>query len=65
MGFESTVLYRKEARDPERTIPRATYAAVAFMAVFYCFIVWSVVQAFGSDAAVGAAGETWPACSSG
>jgi amino acid transporter len=51
------VLYRKEARDPERTIPRATYAAVAFMAVFYCFVVWSVVQAFGSDAAVGAAGD--------
>jgi amino acid transporter len=57
MGFESTVLYRKEARNPERTIPRATYAAVAFMAVFYCFVVWSVVQAFGSDAAVGAAGD--------
>ncbi|MGY1604234.1 APC family permease [Geodermatophilus sp. SYSU D00815] len=56
MGFESTVLYRREARDPERTIPRATYAAVGFMAVFYCFIVWSVIQAFGSDRAVEAAG---------
>ena len=28
MGFESTALYRPEARRPERTIPRATYAAV-------------------------------------
>ncbi|MGW3961493.1 APC family permease [Amycolatopsis sp. NPDC005003] len=56
MGFESTVLYRREARDPERTIPRATYLAVGFMAVFYCFIVWAVIQAFGSDQAVAAAG---------
>ncbi len=56
MGFESTVLYRREARDPERTIPRATYVAVGFMAVFYCFIVWSVIQAFGSEQAVAAAG---------
>jgi amino acid transporter len=55
MGFESTVLYRKEARDPERTVPRATYLAVGFMALFYCFIVWSVVQAFGSEQAVAAA----------
>ncbi|HTI21585.1 MAG TPA: APC family permease [Kutzneria sp.] len=56
MGFESTALYRREARDPERTVPRATYLAVGFMAVFYCFIVWSVVQAFGSDQVVAAAG---------
>jgi amino acid transporter len=56
MGFESTALYRREARDPERTIPRATYLAVGFMAVFYCFIVWSVIQAFGSDEVVAAAG---------
>ncbi|MEV5721522.1 APC family permease [Amycolatopsis mediterranei] len=56
MGFESTVLYRREARDPERTIPRATYLAVGFMAVFYCFIVWAVIQAFGSEQVVAAAG---------
>ena len=34
MGFESTALYRRETRDPERTIPRATYFAVGFMALF-------------------------------
>lgn len=49
MGFESTALYRSEARDPRRTIPRATYAAVTFMAVFYAFVVWSVVQAYGDQ----------------
>ncbi|WP_028927142.1 APC family permease [Pseudonocardia acaciae] len=55
MGFESTAIYRSEARDPARTIPRATYVAVVFMAVFYGFVVWAVVQAFGSAHAAGAA----------
>ncbi|MGV9315974.1 APC family permease [Streptomyces sp. NPDC003691] len=54
-GFESTVIYRREARDPDRTVPRATYAAVAFLGTFYAFIVWTVVQAFGSDRVVKAA----------
>jgi amino acid transporter len=61
MGFESTALYRAEARDPERTIPRATYAAVAFMAVFYCFISWTVVQALGESDVHGGAGKQGPA----
>ena len=56
MGFESTALYRPEARNPERTIPRATYAAVTFMAVFYCLVVWAVIQAYGDTAVVDAAG---------
>ena len=49
MGFESTALYREEARNPNRTIPRATYISVAFMAVFYGFIVWAVVVAVGES----------------
>lgn len=56
MGFESTALYRPEARNPERTIPRATYAAVTFMAVFYCLVVWAVIQAFGDNGVLDAAG---------
>ncbi|MDJ0395814.1 APC family permease [Rhodococcus sp. G-MC3] len=56
MGFESTAVYRSEARDPNRTIPRATYCAVGFMALFYCFIVWSIVQAFGDRDVQAAAG---------
>lgn len=52
IGFESTALYRKEARDPARTIPRATYIAVGGMALAYAFIMWTAVQAFGSVNAV-------------
>ena len=55
MGFESTALYRPEARDPERTIPRATYGAVIFMALFYCLVVWAVIQAFGNQGVIEAA----------
>ncbi|WP_448003052.1 APC family permease [Agromyces bauzanensis] len=47
MGFESTVLYRNETRDPARSIPRATYIAVAFLALFYTGTLWLVIQAFG------------------
>ncbi|MFZ3469863.1 APC family permease [Streptomyces sp. 4.24] len=56
-GFESTVIYRREARDPDRTIPRATYIAVAFLGLFYAFIVWTVIQAFGSEEVLTAAAE--------
>ncbi|MFE6814867.1 APC family permease [Streptomyces sp. NPDC057677] len=58
-GFESTVIYRREARDPARTIPRATYIAVGFLGLFYAFVVWTVIQAFGDDKVVAAAaGDT-------
>lgn len=50
MGFEAGVLYREEARDPDRTVPRATYISIAFIGVFYAFSVWIIVQAFGADA---------------
>lgn len=56
-GFESTVIYRREARDPDRTVPRATYIAVAFLGLFYAFIVWTVIQAFGAAEVVAAAAE--------
>ncbi|MEV6696734.1 APC family permease [Streptomyces sp. NPDC051453] len=56
-GFESTVIYRREARDPGRTVRRATYIAVAFLGLFYAFIVWTVIQAFGDAHVVKAAGS--------
>jgi len=47
IGFESTAIFRDEARDPERTIPRATYAAVILIAVFYTFTSWALVMGTG------------------
>jgi len=58
IGFEATAIYAEEVRDPERTIPRATYIAIGFLAVFYTFSVWCVFVAFGSDNALAyAAGD--------
>ncbi|MDQ4504383.1 APC family permease [Sinomonas sp. ASV322] len=50
MGFESGALYREEARNPDRTVPRATYISIAFIGAFYAFAVWIIVQAFGPAA---------------
>ncbi|MFH9224288.1 APC family permease [Streptomyces lydicus] len=51
VGFEATALYAEEARHPERSVPRATCVAVGFLAVFYTFTVWTVVNAYGAGAA--------------
>ncbi|MGI5454225.1 APC family permease [Streptomyces sp. CA-249302] len=56
-GFESTVIYRREARDPERTVPRATYVAIGFLGLFYAFMVWIVIQAFGDAGVIAAAAK--------
>ena len=49
IGFEATAVFRDEARDPERTIPRATYAAVLIIGGFYAITCWAFVVAIGPD----------------
>ena len=49
IGFEATAVFRDEAKDPERTIPRATYAAVIGIGVFYTLASWGLVMAWGPD----------------
>ncbi|QEU96405.1 APC family permease [Streptomyces kanamyceticus] len=51
VGFEATAIYAEEARQPARTVPRATYIAVAFLALFYTFTVWMIINAYGADRA--------------
>ncbi|MFD3579952.1 APC family permease [Streptomyces sp. NPDC058644] len=51
VGFEATAIYAEEAREPERSVPRATYIAVAFLALFYTFTVWMIINAYGSGRA--------------
>ena len=48
IGFEATAVFRDEARDPERTIPRATYLAVLIIGGFYALTCWAFVIANGS-----------------
>ncbi|WP_458319563.1 APC family permease [Mycolicibacterium brisbanense] len=49
IGFEATAVFRDEARNPERTIPRATYAAVLLIGGFYAITCWAFVVAIGLD----------------
>ncbi|MER5184092.1 APC family permease [Streptomyces sp. NPDC002896] len=58
IGFEATAIYSEEARDPDRTIPRATYASVLLITVFLVFTVWSFVIGHGADKVQGAARQS-------
>ena len=48
VGFEATTIYSEEARDPARTIPRATYCSVLLIGGFYAFSTWAMVMGSGS-----------------
>lgn len=54
IGFESTAIYREEVRNPARTIPRATYAVTAIIAVFYAVSAYCLITALGAENAVSA-----------
>ncbi|MFE1879976.1 APC family permease [Streptomyces diastatochromogenes] len=51
-GFEATVIFAAEVRDPARSIGRATFGAIAVLAVIYGWVCWAVIQAFGDKGAV-------------
>lgn len=48
-GFEATAVFRNEAKDPERTVPRATYIAVIGVGTLYFFSSWLVIAGLGAD----------------
>ncbi len=52
IGFEATAVFRDEARDPLRTIPKATYLAVILIGVFYTVSTWALISAVGDSTAV-------------
>lgn len=49
IGFEATTIYSEEARDPGKTIPRATYLSVLLMGLFYTVSTWALVNGIGID----------------
>jgi amino acid transporter len=53
-GFEATVIFRDEVRNPERTIPRATYGVVALLAGLYALTAWCFINSYGPNAVMGA-----------
>lgn len=49
IGFEATAVFRHEAKDPDRTIPRSTYIAVGFIGIFYAVSSWAFIMGVGVD----------------
>jgi amino acid transporter len=56
-GFEATAVYRDEVRNPDVTVPRATYLSVILIGLFYASAAWILITAYGVDFAVGVAGK--------
>lgn len=49
MGFESAAIYSEEARDPKRTVARATFIAVIVIGAFYALSSWALSLTIGND----------------
>ncbi len=62
IGFEATAIFGEETRNPRKTIPRATIAAVIVIGLVYSLSAWSVTAAAGASGAeiFAAAGATDP-----
>ncbi|MCO4878269.1 APC family permease [Paraburkholderia caribensis] len=46
-GFEATAVFREEARQPDVTIPRATYAAVILLALLFASASFFLICGYG------------------
>ncbi|MGC5015870.1 APC family permease [Streptosporangium sp. DT93] len=56
-GFESSVVFSEETKDPRRTVPIATYIALAVISGLYALSSWAMTVPIGSDKIVAASRE--------
>ncbi|MCY0906691.1 APC family permease [Arthrobacter sp. H14-L1] len=59
-GFESTVMYGEESKNPKKIIPIATIIAVTGVGVFYTFVSWMSVAGNGAQGAIALAQSANP-----
>ena len=52
IGFEATAIFAEETKDPKRTVPRATYFAVALVGAFFAIGSWALIAGVGASDAV-------------
>lgn len=55
VGFESSVVFSEESRNPGRTVPVATFLSVVIIAVLYALSSWAMTVAAGPGQIVGRA----------
>jgi amino acid transporter len=53
IGFEATAIYGEESRDPERSVPRATYLAVGLITVIFAAASFAIVSGLGAEDVAG------------
>ncbi|MBG6095811.1 APC family permease [Nocardioides luteus] len=56
-GFEATLVFREEVRDPDRTIPAATYIVIALVAALFSVSALIFINAYGGEAVLSAVGN--------
>jgi amino acid transporter len=49
VGFEGTAVFSEESKDPQKTVARATYLALAIIGALYAFCAWAMSVATGPD----------------
>lgn len=59
-GFESTVMYGEESKNPRKIIPIATVIAVTGVGVFYTWVSWMSVAGNGAHEAIALAQSANP-----
>lgn len=60
IGFEAIEVFRSEARDPDKTVPRATYLTVICLGCFLALATWAYLVAFGTKGAIATADTPLP-----
>ena len=60
MGFESAAIYSEEAKDPKRSIARATYIAIGVISVFYAVSAWAMMIGIGPSNIIGESQKQGP-----
>lgn len=56
-GFESIQVFRAETRNPDRTVPRATYLIIAILAGLYGLSAWAYLIGYGYQGALATAAD--------
>ncbi|ADG87491.1 amino acid permease [Thermobispora bispora] len=54
-GFEASVVFSEESKDPKRTVPMATYVALGIMTALYTLSAWLMTVPVGKDKIIDAA----------